>query len=100
MGWCARPDPTGWDHGGMTVRDDCRHYLLRTVGSGDVIRRCRLAANTENPFACPDGCLFFEERPLSGAGWTQAPTVPMSNTADALNELPPASKRRRPRRRR
>ncbi len=61
--------------------------------------RCRLSANTEDPFACPTGCLFKETRVMSGVGWTQAPTTPMSNTADALNALPP-QKRKKPRKKR
>lgn len=80
----------------MAVREDCRHYLGRSTGNGDVIRRCRVSANDEDPFACPDGCLFFEDRPVSGAGWTPAPQAPMSNTADGLAGLPPAKRSRRP----
>jgi hypothetical protein len=77
------------------IREDCRHYLARTIASGEVARRCRVGAAQEAPFACPDGCLFFEERMVSGAGWTQAPTVPMSNTADGLANLPPRKRRGR-----
>jgi hypothetical protein len=82
----------------MGVREDCRHYLQRTIAGGEVLRRCRLAVNSQDPFACPQDCLFFESRPLSGAGWTQAPSDPMSNTADGLANLPPTTKRKRPRR--
>jgi hypothetical protein len=82
-----------------TVREDCRHYLARSTPSGEVVQRCRLAANREDPFACPEGCLFYEGRALSEAGWAQAPAEPMSNTADGLIDLPPA-KRKRPRKRR
>jgi hypothetical protein len=39
------------------------------VATGDVIQRCRVGANEVTPFACPDGCLFFEHRPISGVGW-------------------------------
>jgi hypothetical protein len=79
----------------MAVREDCRHYLRRTSGSGDLTQRCRLSVNTEDPFACPDDCLFFEARALSEAGWAQGSASPMSNTADGLVGLPPTSKRRR-----
>jgi hypothetical protein len=82
----------------MAVREDCRHLLRRSTTPGDALLRCRIAANQENPFACPEDCLFFESRPVSGAGWTQAPSTPMSNTADGLNDLP--SPKRRGRRRR
>lgn len=72
----------------MAVRDDCRHYLLRTTPAGEALRRCRVSANSESPFACPEGCVFFEPRALSGAGWAQAPAQPMSNTAANLPEPP------------
>jgi hypothetical protein len=55
------------------VREDCRHYSSRTVAGGDVVQRCRLGANADAPFACPQGCLFFEPRPISGAGWQAGP---------------------------
>jgi hypothetical protein len=55
----------------MAVRTDCRHYSTRTVGAGEVIQRCRLGAAELTPFACPAGCLFFEDRPITGIGWTQ-----------------------------
>ncbi|HET6875777.1 MAG TPA: hypothetical protein VFH70_13405 [Acidimicrobiales bacterium] len=83
----------------MAVYDDCRHYLHRSTPAGDAVQRCRLSANTENPFACPDGCLFHESRSLSGVGWVQAPTERMSNTADGLDALPPP-KRKKPKKRR
>lgn len=57
----------------MAVREDCRHYSSRDVG-GDVLRRCRLGANEETPFACPEGCLFFEPRTVTDVGWTTQPT--------------------------
>lgn len=55
----------------MAVRKDCRHYRLRTTPTGDEIQRCRLDANEQDPFACPEGCLFFEPRLISDAGWQQ-----------------------------
>jgi hypothetical protein len=33
------------------------------------VQRCRVGANDTMPFACPDGCLFFEPRSISNAGW-------------------------------
>ncbi len=53
----------------MAVREDCRHYSSRSTGTGDLVQRCRLGANDEAPFACPEGCLFFEPRLVSEAGW-------------------------------
>ena len=64
------------------------------------MQRCRVAANTESPFACPEGCLFFEPRKVSGAGWSQPPSEPMTNTADALYALAPEPKRKRGRKKR
>ena len=86
--------------GRMGVREDCRHYVHRSTPAGEALQRCRLSVNQENPFACPEGCLFFEERTLSGAGWTQPPSEPMSNTAHALNTMVPEPKKRRGRKRR
>ena len=57
----------------MGVRDDCRHYSTRTTAGGDVVQRCRLDAAEAMPFACPDGCLFFEPRPLTDTGWSRDP---------------------------
>lgn len=83
----------------MSVKEECRHYVHRSTPSGEALQRCRLSANTEDPFACPPDCLFMESRGLMDAGWVQAPTTRMSNTADGLVDLPPA-KRRKPRKRR
>ncbi len=81
------------DHGGVGVRDDCRHYLQRSTSGGEPLRRCRVGAAEEMPFACPEGCLFFEPRVLSTAGWAQEPDRPMSNTAWGLAGLPPTTGR-------
>ncbi|HZQ26694.1 MAG TPA: hypothetical protein VFA94_03245 [Acidimicrobiales bacterium] len=54
----------------MSVRADCRHYAERTTSGGEKIQRCRLDVNDNDPFACPEGCLFFEERKIADAGWT------------------------------
>jgi hypothetical protein len=53
----------------MVVRKDCRHYSTRSTPGDDVVQRCRVGANDTMPFACPDGCLFFEPRSISNAGW-------------------------------
>jgi hypothetical protein len=53
----------------MSVREDCRHYVMQTVRAGDKVERCRLDANETLPFACPEGCVFFEARKVSSAGW-------------------------------
>jgi len=79
----------------MAVRDDCRHYIRRSTPTGEAVERCRLNANESNPFACPGGCLFFESRNVSSAGWTQAPTEPLSNTGHGLIGLPEAPKKGR-----
>ena len=53
----------------MAVRRDCRHYSTRSTGASEVVQRCRLGANDDMPFACPEHCLFFEERSITDAGW-------------------------------
>ncbi len=58
----------------MAVREDCRHYSTRTVATGEVLQKCRLDVNEPMPFACPEGCLFFEHRHISGVGWSPEPT--------------------------
>lgn len=58
----------------MAVNEDCRHYLMQTVRHGaDKLERCRVEANLSLPFACPEGCLFYEPRAVSSAGWVQTP---------------------------
>jgi hypothetical protein len=54
---------------GVPVHDDCRHYVRQTVRMGELLERCRLGANDTLPFACPEGCVFFERRRTSSAGW-------------------------------
>ena len=54
----------------MSVSEDCRHYSTRTVSAGEVIQRCRLGVNGEAPFSCPEGCLFFEDKPITPYGWS------------------------------
>jgi hypothetical protein len=73
----------------MGVREDCRHYVQRSTPGGDLLQRCRLGAAEENPFACPEECLFFETRVLSTAGWAQEGDQGLSNTAWGLAGLPP-----------
>jgi hypothetical protein len=79
----------------MAVRVDCRHYLRRSTTTGEAVERCRLNVNEDNPFACPEGCLFFEERNVSTSGWTQPADEPMSNTGLGLLDVPEPKKRRR-----
>jgi len=57
----------------MAIRTDCRHYSSRTVASGDLVQRCRVEAAESAPFACPEGCLFFEPRSITDAGWSREP---------------------------
>ena len=53
----------------MAVRQDCRHYSTRTTPTGDLVQRCRVDANETAPFACPEFCLFLEQRSITDAGW-------------------------------
>ena len=52
------------------MRDDCRHYVERTTSLQEKVQRCRLDVALLDPFACPEGCLFFEARTIADAGWT------------------------------
>src|SRR3984957_19150842 len=54
----------------VAVNEDCRHYIMQTTAHEEKLERCRVGANQQLPFACPDGCLFYEPRKVSGAGWT------------------------------
>jgi hypothetical protein len=53
----------------VAVNEDCRHYVMQSTRGGDKLERCKLGANESLPFACPDGCVFFEARRVSQAGW-------------------------------
>ncbi|MGH9069972.1 MAG: hypothetical protein ACRDX8_02085 [Acidimicrobiales bacterium] len=45
----------------MAVNKDCLHYLLPgAVGGSETEERCRVDANETEPFACPEGCLFYD----------------------------------------
>ncbi|MGO9558503.1 MAG: hypothetical protein ACLPQS_01810 [Acidimicrobiales bacterium] len=57
----------------MAVKDDCRHYVRQTVRGTERLERCRLGANETLPFACPEGCVFYEPRRTSSAGWQVPP---------------------------
>jgi hypothetical protein len=60
----------------MAVNADCRHYIMQTTPRGDKIERCRVDANENIPFACPEGCVFYEPRKVSSAGWHVAQRRP------------------------
>ena len=53
----------------VPVNEDCRHYVMRIHPGGERLERCKVDANEPLPFACPDGCLFYEPRKVSQAGW-------------------------------
>jgi hypothetical protein len=46
---------------------------MQTTARGEKLERCRIEANEQLPFACPDGCVFYEARKVSSAGWHVAP---------------------------
>ena len=52
----------------MGARTDCRHYSSRSVPGG-TIERCRLDMAQAVPFDCPDNCIVYEPRAISGVGW-------------------------------
>ena len=43
---------------------------MQTTAREEKLEKCRVGANEHLPFACPEGCLFYEPRKVSGAGWT------------------------------
>ncbi len=51
------------------VYEDCRHYVMQTTARSEKLERCKLGANEALPFGCPDGCVFYEPRRVSSAGW-------------------------------
>ncbi len=51
------------------INEDCRHYVMQSTASGEKLQRCKVGANEHLPFACPDGCVFYEPRRVSQAGW-------------------------------
>ncbi len=67
-------NPTVWHNGRVSVRQDCRHYSTRTVGADETVQRCRVGASETAPFACPEFCLFFEDRPVNELGWQRFDT--------------------------
>jgi hypothetical protein len=42
---------------------------MRTTPRGERLERCKVDANEPLPFSCPDGCVFYEPRQVSSAGW-------------------------------
>jgi hypothetical protein len=46
---------------------------MQTTARGEKLERCRVGANEDIPFACPEGCVFYEPRKVSSAGWQVAP---------------------------
>ena len=42
---------------------------MQTNERGEKLERCRVDANEQLPFACPEGCVFYEPRKVSSAGW-------------------------------
>ncbi len=55
----------------MAVNEDCKHYVMQSTSKGDKVERCKLGANEPLPFACPEGCLFYEPRGIATTGWAQ-----------------------------
>ena len=57
----------------VSVKQDCRHYVMRSVRSDERTERCRLGAAELVPFACPDSCVFYEPRQIATGGWQVRP---------------------------
>lgn len=66
---CTSQGPTSGNNGQVPVNPDCRHYVMQTTRAGEKVERCKIGANEPLPFACPEGCVFFEARRVSQAGW-------------------------------
>ena len=47
---------------------------MRTTPSNERLERCKVDANDPLPFGCPEGCVFYEPRNVSSAGWHVART--------------------------
>lgn len=47
---------------------------MQSTSRGEKLERCRMDVNEQIPFACPEGCLFYEPRKVSSAGWTVGPS--------------------------
>jgi len=71
--WACPPRRRCTSQWTMAVNSDCRHYIMQTTARGDKIERCRVEANQALPFACPEGCVFYEPRKVSSAGWHVPP---------------------------
>ncbi len=74
MEWHASQSNDQWalrvrQHRRMPVNEDCRHYVRRQASADEVTERCKLGANEPLPFACPEGCLFYEPRGIATQGW-------------------------------
>jgi len=52
------------------MRTDCKHYVRRTGGAGEVVENCGLGAAPNAPYSCPEHCPLFEKVSVSRAGWT------------------------------
>jgi hypothetical protein len=53
---------TLWDHDGVAMRVDCKHYETRTYATGEAVRKCNLDLAPNAPWRCPDACVGFERR--------------------------------------
>lgn len=65
----ASPPGRGRAKCDVAVNTDCRHYVMQTTPRREKLERCKVDANEHLPFACPEGCLFYEPRRTSAAGW-------------------------------
>jgi len=58
----------------VSVKQDCRHYVMRSVRSDERIRTLPARCLAELvPFACPDSCVFYEPRQIATGGWQVRP---------------------------
>ena len=63
---------------------------MQTTAREEKLEKCRMGANEPFPFACPEGCLFYEPRKVSGAGWTvRNPDDPPAEPRPVTASRPP-----------
>jgi hypothetical protein len=48
------------------MRENCRHFAIRTYDDGEAARFCVLDLAREAPWRCPDDCAHYEQTLIDG----------------------------------
>ena len=48
------------------MRENCRHFAIRTYDDGEAARFCVLDLAPEAPWRCPDDCAHYEQTVIDG----------------------------------